>query len=38
VIGSVIASLIVTPWDIYRETFRAPVVDEKKNDESLVGL
>ena len=33
-IGPVIASLFVTVWDIYYETFRAPVVEEEEKGEA----
>ena len=33
-IGPVIASLFVTVWDIYYETFRAPVVEEEEQGEA----
>lgn len=36
IIGPVIASLFVTVWDIYYETFRDPVVEEEKAQEAGV--
>lgn len=34
IIGPVIASLFVTVWDIYYETFREPVVEEEEKEEA----